>query len=231
MQHTSAENFALKLLQTPLDTMSSSSSDTDSDSDSDTNVSSQLREDVIRQKLLASFYGTTTPVPSTNSNSNSNSNSSSSSSSNSNLPPPPPTTTTTTNTTNSSSNKPNSKSDSRSLDSSSFDSLAYSRNLLAKSSISTLLTTDTSLVTSVKRLDSTMQTLVYENYSKFISATDAIRSIGQSVDSAESAMNKLQSTIDAVSNGATQLDDSLKHSRNDVKEKIRVKRHLQKLDS
>ena len=51
-------------------------------------------------------------------------------------------------------------------------------------SIEELLAIDDRLVSEVQDLDSTMQTLVYENYSKFIDATDAIRSIGKTVDKA-----------------------------------------------
>ena len=35
------------------------------------------------------------------------------------------------------------------------------------------------MVKDIRSLDSDMQTLVYENYNKFISATDTIRKVGQ----------------------------------------------------
>lgn len=44
----------------------------------------------------------------------------------------------------------------------------------------------------IKNLDSDMQQLVYENYNKFIAATDTIRAMKSNVDSMETDMNKLK---------------------------------------
>ena len=66
------------------------------------------------------------------------------------------------------------------LDSNNFNSTLYTQTLLQKQDTQTILKSTNDLSQSIRLLDSTMQTLVYENYSKFISATDAIRSIGQS---------------------------------------------------
>ena len=38
---------------------------------------------------------------------------------------------------------------------------------------------ETEMVRHIKALDSDMQTLVYENYNKFISATDTIRKVSE----------------------------------------------------
>ena len=37
---------------------------------------------------------------------------------------------------------------------------------------------ETEMVRNIRSLDSDMQTLVYENYNKFITATDTIRKVG-----------------------------------------------------
>ena len=47
--------------------------------------------------------------------------------------------------------------------------------MLKKQPMEALLSTDDSLCREVKTLTSDMQSLVYENYSKFITATDTIR--------------------------------------------------------
>ncbi len=44
-------------------------------------------------------------------------------------------------------------------------------------------------------LDSDMQMLVYENYNKFISATDTIRSMKSNVDGMDSNMHELKTVI------------------------------------
>ncbi len=74
-----------------------------------------------------------------------------------------------------------------------------------------------------------MQTLVYENYSKFIDATDAIRSIGQSVSVSERGLNTLSSSIHNIERNMRDMEEQLKSRRNEVAEKIRVKRLLTRL--
>lgn len=54
-----------------------------------------------------------------------------------------------------------------------------------------LVAKERSLSQQVKTLDSDMQTLVYENYNKFISATDTIRQMKSKVDDMEEEMGKL----------------------------------------
>ena len=64
-----------------------------------------------------------------------------------------------------------------------FDASLYNRNLIRTSTTSQLLEEDERLTLSMKALDSGMQTLVYENYSKFSGATDAVKGVGLGVDS------------------------------------------------
>ena len=64
-----------------------------------------------------------------------------------------------------------------------FDASLYNRNLIRTSTTSQLLEEDERLTLSMKALDSGIQTLVYENYSKFIGATDAVKGVGLGVDS------------------------------------------------
>ena len=118
-----------------------------------------------------------------------------------------------------------------SLDNASFDALAYARTLLQTKSASELLAIEDSLAHSVKTLDSSMQTLVYENYSKFIDATDAIRAIGTSVGTRAQKMDDLMSRIEAVDKGAKEIDSDLRACRTDVKEKLRVRRQLERIDA
>lgn len=51
------------------------------------------------------------------------------------------------------------------------------QTLLREKPLHELLSEDKRLVQEIRALDSDMQMLVYENYSKFISATDTIRSM------------------------------------------------------
>ena len=60
------------------------------------------------------------------------------------------------------------------LDSPSFDAAAHKQRHVLHSTVHDLLEVEEGLSLQIRTLDSTMQALVYENYSRFIDATDAI---------------------------------------------------------
>jgi len=187
-----------------------SSSDSDSESDSDLSYD---REDAIRKKLMESFYGggggggaaaPTTPSTTTPSSASTA------------APSINPSTTTPT---------------SHNLDSPTFSHISHISHTLLTSPLSTLLTLDQKLVNSIKRLDSTMQTLVYENYSKFITATTSIRSIGVSSSEFEPRLKELLISVGDVAVEGRNLDADLEPARIAVKEKARVRDRLRELEA
>lgn len=64
-------------------------------------------------------------------------------------------------------------------------------------------------VREVKKLDSDMQMLVYENYNKFISATDTIRKMAQNVEGMEAEMADLGSSVDRISESSAKVNAAL----------------------
>ena len=91
--------------------------------------------------------------------------------------------------------------------------------------------------TDIRTLDSTMQTLVYENYSKFIDATDAIKSIGTNVSSVsgggdtKNGLDRLISGMNSLGTASERSERLLRHSREAVAEKLRIQRLLTRLDA
>ena len=81
------------------------------------------------------------------------------------------------------------------LDSAAFDADRYLSQLLRSTRLDGLLSKHVEMTTEVKVLDSDMQMLVYENYNKFISATDTIRSMKSNVDGMDSNMHELKTAI------------------------------------
>ena len=61
----------------------------------------------------------------------------------------------------------------------SFEPDVYLNRLIKERSLTELMDKEAEMVQNIKSLDSDMQTLVYENYNKFISATDTIRTVSQ----------------------------------------------------
>eukprot|EP00983_Pelagomonas_calceolata_P096867 1158181-Pelagomonas_calceolata.AAC.2 len=67
--------------------------------------------------------------------------------------------------------------------------------MLRNSSLEQLLGEHRSTAKDIKNLESDIQQLVYENYSKFISATDTIRAMKTRVDGAMPELHHLKSTM------------------------------------
>ena len=81
------------------------------------------------------------------------------------------------------------------LDSTTFDSTRFIDQLLGTTRLQTLLQKHLEMNAEIKSLDSDMQMLVYENYNKFISATDTIRTMKSSVDDMDEKMQTLKHLI------------------------------------
>lgn len=118
------------------------------------------------------------------------------------------------------------------LDSPNFNPETHTLSHIAHSSAHTLLETNERLALDIRTLDSTMQTLVYENYSKFIDATDAIKSIGTNVTTAgESGLDRLNVGMERIAQASARSDQLLRASREAVAEKLRIQRLLTRLDA
>jgi hypothetical protein len=70
-----------------------------------------------------------------------------------------------------------SKPDPFDINSQGFMPEAYMSKLIKEKSLTELMDKESEMERHIKTLDSDMQTLVYENYNKFISATDTVRKV------------------------------------------------------
>lgn len=68
------------------------------------------------------------------------------------------------------------------------------------------------LVREIQSLDSEMQTLVYENYNKFILATDTIRQMKSDFKTMEDEMEKLVQEMSNISTFASNISSNLQVS-------------------
>ena len=81
------------------------------------------------------------------------------------------------------------------LDSSYFDADVHLRRLIKESRLGALVEQHRALAADVGALDSDMQTLVYENYNKFIVATDIIRAMDGAMGGLDSRLQQLEVRI------------------------------------
>lgn len=65
------------------------------------------------------------------------------------------------------------------LDAPEFDAEAYVRDVLSRESLQGLLKIESGLINEIRGLDGEKKALVYDNYSKLITATDTIRKVGE----------------------------------------------------
>ena len=72
--------------------------------------------------------------------------------------------------------------------------------------------------------------LIYENYNKFISATETIKRMKTNVESMEGDMSAVSSKMESISKSSHQLDDSLAGKREKIDKFVRIKRLLSRLD-
>ena len=124
----------------------------------------------------------------------------------------------------------NAEFDVTNIDSSSFDASAYVLRAVRDDELSDLLRADETLITEVQELNNDMQNLVYENYNKFISATDTIRKMKDQVEGMETEIETLISTMDAVGERSSQINTNLQPKRERVENIQSLQRLIKRLE-
>ncbi|KAJ3191134.1 Vacuolar protein sorting-associated protein 51 [Irineochytrium annulatum] len=115
-------------------------------------------------------------------------------------------------------------------DSEAFISATFINKLMYEKPLTDLIRTDTELISEIKELDGQMKTLVYQNYNKFIAATDTIRSMRDRVEAMDSDMAQLQEKFKAISTGSEAINAALAPKRARIHQLSGVHNLLQKLN-
>ncbi|KAL9595842.1 MAG: hypothetical protein Q9179_004833, partial [Wetmoreana sp. 5 TL-2023] len=95
------------------------------------------------------------------------------------------------------------------LDAPGFDAEAYVRELLARESLQGLLKIESGLINEIRALDGEKKALVYDNYSKLITATDTIRKMRTNMDPLTPTTSTLSPAISHIAETAASLAESL----------------------
>ncbi|CAH8657372.1 unnamed protein product [Schistosoma margrebowiei] len=99
------------------------------------------------------------------------------------------------------------------IDSPSFDPQLYLDKSLKTKDLSDLISEEKTLTDQIRSLDSDMQTLVYDNYSKFISATDTIRMMKSNFSYVQAEMNSLLQNIASIVSVSGTINGNLADKR------------------
>ncbi|RLN59586.1 hypothetical protein BBP00_00006413 [Phytophthora kernoviae] len=118
----------------------------------------------------------------------------------------------------------------RNIDSQGFDPKTYVKELLEARGLNDLLATDDQLIKEIKELDTNMQMLVYENYNKFISATDTIRKMKNNVASMEDEVSRVVASMDTITAKSESISVALAPHRSKVEKLIGVRRLLKRFE-
>ncbi|KAK4192218.1 Vps51/Vps67-domain-containing protein [Podospora australis] len=96
------------------------------------------------------------------------------------------------------------------LDSPSFSPESYISRTLESSSLSELLKTYTRVLSEIRALDAEKKALVYDNYSKLITATETIRKMRTTMDPLNPMAGTLDLVVEKVYDMASELRDELR---------------------
>eukprot|EP00475_Leptophrys_vorax_P021912 TRINITY_DN2977_c0_g2_i1.p1 TRINITY_DN2977_c0_g2~~TRINITY_DN2977_c0_g2_i1.p1 ORF type:complete len:886 (-),score=243.28 TRINITY_DN2977_c0_g2_i1:1119-3776(-) len=116
------------------------------------------------------------------------------------------------------------------LDSTDFDLDSYVSGVMKDRTLKALTDVDEELLSSIRSLDSDMQTLVYDNYNKFISATDTIREMKTKVENMDGEMQRLVNNMGDLNVSSAQLKESLLPNRKKIAKLTAVRGLLDNLN-
>jgi hypothetical protein len=115
------------------------------------------------------------------------------------------------------------------IDSNNFKAEEYVGSIVVHRSLTDILATTNSMAQEVNGLETELQSLVYENYSKFISAADAVHNMRNDVAELEGDMVLLAEAIVSVSSQSDLVNASLEKRRHSIEQLTSVRRLLKKL--
>ncbi|KAK2575387.1 hypothetical protein KPH14_001051 [Odynerus spinipes] len=110
-----------------------------------------------------------------------------------------------------------------------FNPDSYIKNLLKEYTLKQIMDHEAEVIRDTQTLHSDMQTLVYENYNKFISATDTIRKMKTDFKEMEDSMDLLAKNMDSITSFSEQISSTLQGTRQQIARLSSVHTLLKKL--
>ena len=98
------------------------------------------------------------------------------------------------------------------------DPKAAARRILQTAHLSELVAQSSALASEVSSLDADMQMLVYENYNKFMVASDTIRAMAGSLDGVDGRLEQLLGRLDAVTARSEDVSGRLDQRQRQIEE-------------
>ncbi|KAF8571144.1 hypothetical protein P879_02057 [Paragonimus westermani] len=115
------------------------------------------------------------------------------------------------------------------IDGPTFHAQSYMDKHLREKDLSDLMLEEKVLTEQIRTLDSEMQTLMYDNYSKFISATDTIRMMKSDFKFVENEMNSLVKNMSSIGSLSDKIRSNLTGERSKLKTLVDTQQTLNKV--
>ncbi|KAJ4458859.1 Vps51; component of GARP (Golgi-associated retrograde protein) and EARP (endosome-associated recycling protein) complexes [Paratrimastix pyriformis] len=115
------------------------------------------------------------------------------------------------------------------IDAAGFEPDLVFREMLQDVPLETMQTKTAQMEKDIKRLNSRLQTLVYENYSKFLDANETIRTMKGHVGKMEEEMAHLSANVEGISKYSDSINSSLDGRRAKIDQLTHINTLLQKL--
>ena len=115
------------------------------------------------------------------------------------------------------------------IDSASFNCQAYLKNFVRERTLVQVIEKNNELFTESKVLDNDQQTLVYENYSKFMAASDTLSELHSQMSALDTDLADLKSSIGKINTDYNALDDSMGMKWKEIRKLDTMEKDLNKL--
>lgn len=102
---------------------------------------------------------------------------------------------------------------------------------LKRKTIQDLIKKNNTVQEEIKNYDQEIQNLVFENYSKFISSIDTVKTMKDDIYQVDDKIKILEQSMKKITSLSTTIDDALKIKRNEIQKLETVNQDLQKLSS
>ena len=115
------------------------------------------------------------------------------------------------------------------VDSATFDSKRYVMAMLKQNSIRELVRRNNEIDEEVKVHDHEIQSLVFENYSKFISSIYTVRDMKDNICAVDDKLKILEKSMDRISTLAIKIDSTFAVKRKEIQKLDTINKDLEKL--
>jgi hypothetical protein len=103
------------------------------------------------------------------------------------------------------------------MDSKMFDMRTYLNDQIKTKEIDELIKMDNQINSEIRSLDGDLQTMVYENYNKFIAATDIVKNIKNNMKDLDVELEALKDSITKINTSYSNVDNRLKYKWKEIK--------------